>query len=45
MENKIFIVQYAAEREHHQQALTQVGYGVKLRGQEATSLQFEKKLV
>ena len=44
MENMIFIVQYAT-KESIISSTAQVGYGIKLRGQETTSLQFEKKLV
>ena len=44
MENMIFIVQYAA-KESIISSTAQVGHGIKLRGQEATPLQFDRKLV
>ena len=44
MKNMIFIAQYAA-KESIISSAAQVGYCVKLRRQETTSLQFEKKLV
>ena len=44
MENMISLAQYAV-KESIISSTAQVSYGVKLRGQEATSLQFEKKLV
>ena len=44
MKNMIFIAQYAA-KESIISSTTQVSHGIKLRGQEATSLQFDKKPV
>ena len=44
MKNMIFIAQYAA-KESIISSTTQVSHRIKLRGQEATSLQFDKKPV